>query len=78
MQHFLKAQGMIEKEGSVDKEMIVAQYHPPFTLPFMRRNEVWLSLGTDRGKVEALLACANGTTAGNSTTASNGATATSA
>ena len=61
MQHFLKEKGLIEREGSVDKEMIVAQYHPPFTLPFMRRNEVWLTLGNDQAKIEALLAASTGT-----------------
>jgi hypothetical protein len=24
----------------------VAQFHPPFTLPFLRRNEIWIDLKT--------------------------------
>ena len=26
------------------EDFMVAQYHPPFTLPFLRRNEIWFSL----------------------------------
>ena len=29
----------------------ISQYHPPFTLPFMRRNEVWLILDHDNNDV---------------------------
>jgi hypothetical protein len=32
----------------------VSQYHPPFTIPFLRRNEVWVEL--DKGKSSALAA----------------------
>jgi hypothetical protein len=29
----------------IDKlEWNVAQYHPPFTLPFKRRNEIWIHI----------------------------------
>ena len=31
----------------------VAQYHPPFTIPFLRRNEIWIEL--DRAKTLAML-----------------------
>ena len=26
----------------------VAQYHPPFTLPFLRKNEIWIEMDPDR------------------------------
>lgn len=36
-------------------EWSVAQYHPPFTLPFMRRNEIWIQLSDKNDKVKELL-----------------------
>ena len=36
-------------------EWSVAQYHPPFTLPFMRRNEIWIQLDEKKEQVKELL-----------------------
>lgn len=43
--HFLSTSDAVNWE--------VAQYHPPFTLPFLRRNEIWIDL--DRSHVQACL-----------------------
>jgi hypothetical protein len=29
---------------------MVAQFHPPFTIPWLRRNEIWLELNADEVK----------------------------
>ncbi len=29
---------------------MVAQFHPPFTIPWLRRNEIWLELNEDEVK----------------------------
>ena len=29
---------------------MVAQFHPPFTIPWLRRNEIWLELSADEVK----------------------------
>ena len=33
----------------------VAQYHPPFTIPFLRRNELWIELDQNNSNVLKLL-----------------------
>lgn len=33
----------------------VAQYHPPFTLPFLRRNEIWIQLDEENEKVKEMM-----------------------
>jgi len=42
----LKADGYIniDEANAADLPWSVAQYHPPFTLPFLRLNEVWIQL----------------------------------
>lgn len=44
--HLNSASGTVEEEvdETKDLEWQVAQYHPPFTLPFLRLNEVWIKL----------------------------------
>mmetsp|Transcript_8934 Transcript_8934/g.7976 ORF Transcript_8934/g.7976 Transcript_8934/m.7976 type:complete len:218 (+) Transcript_8934:65-718(+) len=37
-----------------DPEWVVAQYHPPFTLPFFRRNEIWIELDKHKSEVKQL------------------------
>jgi hypothetical protein len=61
--HFrhLKAQlleaGLVENTSDVDEDMTwqSAQYHPPYTLPFMRRNEIWMDLNEAMPTVKSLL-----------------------
>ncbi len=46
----LKSDGFLvaeaEDKGENEVKWQEAQYHPPFTLPFMRRNEIWIDLKT--------------------------------
>ena len=42
-------------EGGEELSYEVAQYHPPFTLPFLRRNEVWVQLKESNPEVKKLL-----------------------
>jgi len=37
-----------------EAEWSVSQYHPPFTLPFLRRNEIWVPLDERREEVRAI------------------------
>ena len=37
-------------------EWSVAQYHPPFTLGFLRKNEVWVELDEKHAKVKEMVA----------------------
>ena len=41
------------QELDSEKELTwsVAQYHPPFTIPFLRRNEVWVELNRKQSSV---------------------------
>ena len=40
----LKDDGVDVDEDKAVDNFLLWQYHPPFTLPFFRRNEVWLDL----------------------------------
>lgn len=44
-----------ENNNDEDMKWQAAQYHPPFTLPFMRRNEVWVELNEAMPPVRTLL-----------------------
>lgn len=46
----------IDGKGDITYE--IAQYHPPFTLPWFRRNEVWIQLQGSNPEVKNLLAAA--------------------
>ena len=49
----LKNQKLINNEDNEDSiDWCVAQYHPPFTIPFLRRNEIWVKL--DPTKVSSI------------------------
>lgn len=45
----------LKKDGILDENDVpnwsVAQYHPPFTLPFLRRNEIWIDVNKNKVKV---------------------------
>lgn len=38
-----------------DGDFEIAQYNPPFTIPYFRRNEIWVQLDPSRPEVKALL-----------------------
>ena len=41
----LKNYNIISDDSQLDSlHWCVAQYHPPFTLPFLRRNEIWIQI----------------------------------
>jgi hypothetical protein len=43
----LKKDGVISDDGSLVRWSL-AQFHPPFTLPFMRRNEIWIDIDPEK------------------------------
>lgn len=43
------------REDSEGPDWSVAQYHPPFTLPFFRRNEIWIELDEKNQKIREMI-----------------------
>ena len=45
----------LKKDGILSENEVpnwsVAQYHPPFTLPFLRRNEIWVDVNKNKVKI---------------------------
>lgn len=46
----LKNDGYISFENPKEIAWSVAQYHPPFTIPFLRLNEVWIKLSPEKSE----------------------------
>jgi len=48
----------LKKDGIIGEDEVpswsVAQYHPPYTLPFFRRNEIWVDVNKDKIRVGKL------------------------
>jgi hypothetical protein len=54
LQENLRDLSLLQNEKD-DAYYSVAQYHPPFTIPFFRKNEVWIQLDESNGEVKKLL-----------------------
>ena len=59
-QHFVEMRKRLKEEALIgddigDTDYTIAQYHPPFTLPWFRRNEVWIKLKESNPLVNKLL-----------------------
>jgi hypothetical protein len=71
----LKTDKLIKEDsGDNDLNWSVAQYHPPFTIPFLRRNEIWIELDPTNSvlkDIEAELANKNAAATSDASAAGN-------